>query len=260
VRIAADSCASVEECKDMATQSDLEAAFEPIELDDAYELQEHEFTLDPESDAPAPLRVRKRATPPPPPRRATDTYAAPPAQRGRSASGVFELVSAPAPAPAREVLTTLKGEVARLQAQMRARDAYLKELERALDERTRQLAAAGLGSLEDVARLFGKIRGQAFRVAELELEVRRLQGLVAQQQRRAARVATSGDDLRRIRGIGPRFAQQLESLGFTSFAAIASWSEADIARVAKRLRITAERVSREGWVEQARGLQSPVSA
>ena len=161
-----------------------------------------------------------------------------------------------------DVLNTLppEAEVARLQAQMRARDAYLKELEHALDERTRQLAAAGLGSLEDVARLFGKIRGQAFRVAELELELRRLQGIVSEHQKSRSSTPSSGDDLRRIRGIGPRFAQQLEQLGYASFDAIASWTEVDIARVAKRLRITPERISREAWVDQARGLRSPVTA
>ena len=246
----------------MATQSDLEAACEPIELEDAYELQEHEFTLDPEPDAPVPLRARMRGTPPPPPRattRATDTDAEPSAQRGRNASGVFELVPAPASEAAREVVTTLKAEVARLQAQMRARDAYLKELERALDERTRQLSAAGLGSLEDVARLFGKIRGQAFRVAELELELRRLQAIVHEQQKSGVG-APASDDLRRIRGIGPGFAKQLDGLGYTSFEVIANWSEADIARVAKRLRITPARISREAWVDQARGLCSPVTA
>lgn len=246
----------------MATHSDLEAALEPIELEDAYELQEHEFTLDPEPDAPTPLRARMRATPPPPPpatnatnatnatKSATHLDAEPSAQRGRSASGVFELVSV----PASEIVSTLKAEVARLQAQMRARDAYLKELERALDERTRQLAAAGLGSLEDVARLFGKIRGQAFRVAELELELRRLQGIVTEQQKTSPRSRSIGDDLRRIRGIGPRFAKQLDSMGYTSFEAIANWTEGEVASVAKRLRITPERISREAWVDQARGL------
>lgn len=238
----------------MAKHSDLEAALEPIELEDACELQEHEFTLDPELDAPAPLRARMRSIPPPPPpasKSAPDQQAEPSAHRGRNASGVFELVTVPAP----EVVNTLKAEVARLQAQMRARDAYLKELESALDERTRQLAAAGLGSLEDVARLFGKIRGQAFRVAELELELRRLQRIVTEQQKSGARTRAITDDLRRIRGIGPRFATLLDGMGYTSFEAIANWSEAEIALVAKRLRITPERISRESWVDQARGLR-----
>jgi hypothetical protein len=76
--------------------------------------------------------------------------------------------------PAAE-LAAAREEITRLRAQMRARDAYLKELERALDASTRQLEASGLGSVLDAYRLLGKVRGQAFRIAELESELRKAQ-------------------------------------------------------------------------------------
>jgi hypothetical protein len=93
-------------------------------------------------------------------------------------------------------------EIARLQRQMRARDAYLVELERALNASTRQLEAAGLGSVEDALRLLGRVRGQAFRIAELESELRQVsqrevepssltaarKAKAAQGRKRAARV------------------------------------------------------------------------
>jgi hypothetical protein len=63
-------------------------------------------------------------------------------------------------------------ELARLHSQMRARDAYLVELEQALHAATRQLAASGIGTLDDAYRLLGRVRGQAFRIAELESELR----------------------------------------------------------------------------------------
>jgi len=66
----------------------------------------------------------------------------------------------------------LRAELERLRTQMRARDAYLSELERALDANTRQLEAAGISSADDVYRLLGRVRGQAFRIAELESELR----------------------------------------------------------------------------------------
>lgn len=69
-------------------------------------------------------------------------------------------------------LVAAHAEIARLQRQMRARDAYLVEIERALDASTRQLEAAGLGSVDDALRLLGRVRGQAFRIAELESELR----------------------------------------------------------------------------------------
>lgn len=58
---------------------------------------------------------------------------------------------------------------------MRARDAYLAELERALDASTNKLEASGIGSLEDAHKLLGRVRGQAFRIAELESELRNME-------------------------------------------------------------------------------------
>ena len=78
--------------------------------------------------------------------------------------------AAPGPLPAN--LVAAHAEIARLQRQMRARDAYLVEIERALAASTRQLEAAGLGSVDDALRLLGRVRGQAFRIAELESELR----------------------------------------------------------------------------------------
>lgn len=69
-------------------------------------------------------------------------------------------------------LHAIRLELARLQSQMRARDAYLAELERALDASSRQLSAAGLANVEDAYALLGRVRGQAFRIAELESELR----------------------------------------------------------------------------------------
>jgi hypothetical protein len=81
----------------------------------------------------------------------------------------------PQPTAAAMDLEAAHEEIARLQTQMRARDAYLGELERALDARTRELQASGIGSVEDAYRLLGRVRGQAFRIAELESELRQAQ-------------------------------------------------------------------------------------
>jgi hypothetical protein len=77
-------------------------------------------------------------------------------------------------------------ELARLHSQMRARDAYLVELEQALNVATRQLAASGIGTLDDAYRLLGRVRGQAFRIAELESELRTSKQAQAQSQPQAA--------------------------------------------------------------------------
>lgn len=66
----------------------------------------------------------------------------------------------------------------------------------------------------------------------------------------------SGDDLTRIKGLGPKLATILAEQGITSFDQIAGWSEADIARVDASLGRFEGRITRDNWVEQARMLSA----
>ena len=59
------------------------------------------------------------------------------------------------------------------------------------------------------------------------------------------------DDLTVIRGIGPRLAVLLNSLGIFHLRQIARWSEADIAEIDTRLGAFKGRIARDNWVEQA---------
>jgi predicted flap endonuclease-1-like 5' DNA nuclease len=69
----------------------------------------------------------------------------------------------------------------------------------------------------------------------------------AQQEAAAA----EGDDLTRIKGLGPRLADTLHGLGVTRFEQIAGWSEADIDRIDHQLGRFSGRIRRDSWVEQA---------
>ena len=62
------------------------------------------------------------------------------------------------------------------------------------------------------------------------------------------------DDLLLIKGVGPKLNTLLQSLGVTSFAAIAAWSEEDIDRIDAQLGNFAGRIRRDSWIEQARYL------
>ena len=66
--------------------------------------------------------------------------------------------------------------------------------------------------------------------------------------------AGSADDLSRIKGVGPKLVALLDSLGVTSFAQIAGWSEADIQKVDAQLGNFSGRIERDNWIEQARFL------
>ena len=74
----------------------------------------------------------------------------------------------------------------------------------------------------------------------------------AQEARIEAADARGGDDLTRIKGLGPKLAATLGDLGVTRFDQIAGWGEADIARVDSQLGRFQGRIERDDWVGQAR--------
>ena len=62
----------------------------------------------------------------------------------------------------------------------------------------------------------------------------------------------AADDLRQIKGVGPKLVALLADQGVTRFEHIAAWSEADVARVDETLGRFAGRITRDQWVEQAK--------
>lgn len=72
----------------------------------------------------------------------------------------------------------------------------------------------------------------------------------------AAPVAGEGDDLSRIKGLGPKLRALLGTLGITRFDQIAGWSEADLDDLDGKLGSFAGRPRRDNWVEQAKLLSA----
>lgn len=70
---------------------------------------------------------------------------------------------------------------------------------------------------------------------------------------KAASRARKADDLKQISGIGPKLEQVLNADGVRTFADMASWSDADIARIDAELGLGG-RIGRDGWVAQAKAL------
>lgn len=65
--------------------------------------------------------------------------------------------------------------------------------------------------------------------------------------------AARGDNLGKIKGVGPSIAKALRDLGFTTYADIAGLDEAGIARIEERIGFPG-RVTRDDWVGQAKAL------
>jgi predicted flap endonuclease-1-like 5' DNA nuclease len=64
------------------------------------------------------------------------------------------------------------------------------------------------------------------------------------------------DDLKRIKGIGPKLEKLCNSLGFYHFDQIANWTADEVAWVDQNLEGFKGRVTRDTWVDQARLLAS----
>ncbi len=62
----------------------------------------------------------------------------------------------------------------------------------------------------------------------------------------------AADDLKEIRGVGPKIEAILHRLGFFHFDQIANWTDAELAWVDDNLEGFKGRASRERWIEQAR--------
>lgn len=62
------------------------------------------------------------------------------------------------------------------------------------------------------------------------------------------------DDLKRIKGIGPKLEGQLNELGYFHFDQIASWGPEELAWIDENLQGFTGRATRDEWIEQARTL------
>ncbi len=68
----------------------------------------------------------------------------------------------------------------------------------------------------------------------------------------AAARGGAADDLKQIKGVGPKLEQLLHSLGVFHFDQIADWKGAEIRWMDDNLEGFKGRVSRDEWVKQAR--------
>lgn len=159
-----------------------------------------------------------------------------------------------------------------LLARISERDARIRELEStstsspsAESETLRSRLSALEAELAQQREIAAKLPHIEAELAALRSAARRHEATIAERERRIvaleselgeslAWAAPSGDDLKKIRGIGPKFEQALNAHGVRTYAQVAAWTEADIAQMAQMLKVPPARIERDGWVEAARAL------
>jgi predicted flap endonuclease-1-like 5' DNA nuclease len=110
------------------------------------------------------------------------------------------------------------------------------------------VAAPLAGTGPDILGGIGEVVGWS---AAREVDNARSQAVVADAP---VESPGGGDDLTRIKGVGPKLSTRLAELGVTSFAQIAAWTEPDLARIDGQLGAFAGRPTRDNWIAQCRFL------
>jgi predicted flap endonuclease-1-like 5' DNA nuclease len=144
--------------------------------------------------------------------------------------------------------------LARSHETLQAQHESLRSLVAVRADRIRELEQAVSARDADKTRLADE---HAAALAALAAAQRQeLDQLRADHQRQLERqpAKKAPDDLRRIRGIGPKFAKALAAAGVVSFRQIAAWTEAEIAEISKVLKVHPARIAKDGWVASAAAL------
>jgi predicted flap endonuclease-1-like 5' DNA nuclease len=150
--------------------------------------------------------------------------------------------------------------------QLQERDDQIASLQRQLDalqaERQELLKAVESipGKDEQIDRLRKRLRDM--RVTLRDKAAHTTAGPRQTHQNRVESSARAGfskigkevqeDDLKKIHGIGPVFAQTLKKLGTHTFIQIARWKPDEIEKIAKKLDADPERIKRDNWIADAK--------
>lgn len=129
----------------------------------------------------------------------------------------------------------------------------LKPMAKMVDDTVPQLGA-------DVDTLKTIIRERTIHIAPKVVDVLEVEAPVASEtpiRAVAVEASTSSDDLKRISGVGPKLEQVLNGMGIGTYAQIAAWTPADIARVDDHLKLGG-RILRDDWVGRASALVGQV--
>ncbi len=151
-------------------------------------------------------------------------------------------------------IATLRQSVGEHDRQFEARRARVESLE------TRVTAVEGDPRLVEVRRatesfdlrIVAVERAQEALRADVDARLRAIESRLAEAP--AKKAAAPEPEIRRIKGVGPKYEKALRELGITTIAQVAAMGDDDLARVASTLAVPVERIRKLGWPDLARAL------
>ncbi|PVH29659.1 hypothetical protein [Pararhodobacter oceanensis] len=162
----------------------------------------------------------------------------------------------------------LRGELTACQAQARQTADKLARVERELTEAREAAERSGPAIITPPPAPVAQTEGAETEVAEPEVAAGVAEAVIASPEPDAepeavgskpltleAPRAEGADDLKRIKGVGPKLEGLLNRLGFWHFDQIATWTDTEIAWVDENLASFKGRVTRDDWVTQAKALR-----
>lgn len=105
---------------------------------------------------------------------------------------------------------------------------------------------------EEADRLRGELDACHGKCSALEAELATATVVAARPEKLVGPRGGTPDDLKRIKGIGPKLEQLCFSLGFYHFDQIAGWTGSEVSWVDQNLAEFKGRVTRDDWVAQAK--------
>jgi len=148
----------------------------------------------------------------------------------------------------------LRADMGEMRENLAKRDRQVHDLELQIKEGEAQIVELQ-NRLEAWKQRVSPLTRKLKQQRDLIREYRERQAAAAcEQDRPAGELPVSGDNLKKIRGIGPALERRLHRHGIRRLEQIAELSESELVEIAKQLAIAPNLAQRDRWIEQARGL------
>jgi predicted flap endonuclease-1-like 5' DNA nuclease len=152
-------------------------------------------------------------------------------------------------------LATLRQTIAEHERQFEARRARVESVETRVAGLDPKLTELRRATESFDLRLLALERAQEALRVDVDQRLKAMESRLSEGPATGTRKAAAPEpELRRIKGVGPKYEKALREIGITTIAQVAAMGDEELARVAAQLSVPVDRVRKLGWPETARAL------